>query len=388
METEVQEQKIEFNVTDENFTLSRILRQDVVSIEHFLQTGEYTINFDDDPVLKVPNHGTNLAIRSGLDRQKARHRAPDYEDDSGAEWLRCHENILYVNEHPYGHKLSDPVAIILPYKLPGIKEPEYFHLLVNGDMEDSKGNFVITGAEVLEGVYEFPTISFQCLNQLAWCKETTIVAIANGTLEVIDFVPDNIKKINEKQAKILRIWRRKKNPGVFPLKTPRGYTWISRIGILGNGVWHQAASVLIYDHRNKKSYLMGQDEDAYFGTELPSDAGSVQEAFELLVPDEAKNKIGVLRQGEWFAVPIPKCKVPQKLEDQIVELDYSQSCYLPHKENPHQLSADELIIGKDGGVYARNFMLIHDEHADLEAVGWFTFHRNSAVRSVSVDGMD
>ena len=55
--------------------------------------------------------------------------------------------------------------------------------------------------------------------------------------------------------------------------------------------------------------------------------------------------------------------------------------------NEHLIkSADGRI--KDGKIYSHGFILEHDYHEAIHGDVWVTFHRNTALKSVSVEGVD
>jgi len=116
---------------------------------------------------------------------------------------------------------------------------------------------------------------------------------------------------------------------------------------------------------------------------------NIDEAFDLLIPEEAKNKKSVQRQGEWFAVPIPAKEVPP-LSECLAFCEYEGLC-LPVEDadsNKHVI-VGEGRVGPDGRIFmAPKSNLDHNEHMTLRATGWVYFVRNTAVRSVSVEGVD
>ena len=168
----------------------------------------------------------------------------------------------------------------------------------------------------------------------------------------------------------------------------RGFSVIKKNG---DYYWHKSEYVLMYDIGLKKSYLLGQDEDQYFGVELPSNPKNVDEAIECLKPKEIRN-IHCDRQGEWFFVPVDVKNVPSK-DDEItvvIEAQDPSACVILPRTidgNPHILSAGEIRI-KDNIIYAFDPTLEHDQHETMMSTGWIKFVKNTAVRSVSVDGVD
>lgn len=136
--------------------------------------------------------------------------------------------------------------------------------------------------------------------------------------------------------------------------------------------------------------LAGQDEGSYFGVELPKKCNTVSEAFECLIPSEVKGK-KYLRQGEWFMIKVDENKIP-KLTDCIAYsyYGYSSNISLPVEtkdSNPHEIEANEIRISKDG-VYALDPYVEHAQHEKISGKGWFTFYKNTALRSFSQQGVD
>lgn len=170
----------------------------------------------------------------------------------------------------------------------------------------------------------------------------------------------------------------------------RGYSVIKS---LKGYVWHKSEYVLMYDSILKKSYLLGQDEDQYFGVELPTNPKNVDDAVESLKPKEIRN-IDCQRQGEWFLVPVDEKNVPSEGDEITVVLESDLieplvSVILPRTidGNKHRLSSCNVRI-KDNVVYALDPYLKHDQHETVSSLGWVKFLKNTAVRSVSVDGVD
>ena len=56
--------------------------------------------------------------------------------------------------------------------------------------------------------------------------------------------------------------------------------------------------------------------------------------------------------------------------------------------NFHYLIGGEIRVSKDGKVYFRGGYVEHDQHRALNLRTWHTFYKNTAVRSVSVEGVD
>jgi len=151
---------------------------------------------------------------------------------------------------------------------------------------------------------------------------------------------------------------------------------------------------LFYDHKYKFTMLLGMDEDSYFGVELKDNPKTVQAAYNSLIPKLCRGVDGVKRQGEWFAKPEKASDIPDITECCITIDDTNGDCIALNRDNKdsakHYLFCDEARV-KDNTIYAYNPTLSHEneEHADLDLDNrWYTFHRNTAVRSFSVQGVD
>jgi hypothetical protein len=210
------------------------------------------------------------------------------------------------------------------------------------------------------------TVSFECLRRLK---------INPYVMNVIDYVDDQIIK-KPKTAKV-----------------PAGYTWTGTR-------WHRSASVVVsYDYG---CFLLGQDEGSYFGCQLPKMAKSLNDAYEILIPDEVKGK-RFIRQGEWFAIPVSENKVP-KIKNCVVT---GYSVILPRKSadsNPHLLVAHDWVAERvinsgienswnirvtgDGKIFGLDCEILHRDHEAIENAGWHQYVENTAIQSVSVEGVD
>lgn len=260
-------------------------------------------------------------------------------------------------------------------------------LILNADLEDSDyGPYMsLVG---IEGFENYPTLSFQCLANFESKNPSnhTINKICKklkGVLKVVDFQPDHSIPLTKREINTYKRWDESFHNGPCPVPPPdKSYTIVDNVDTV---IWHKPASVVVTDTDTKQCYLFGQDEGQYFGVELPVSVSSVKEAFEVLVPKEAKGT-DYHRQGEWFLVPVSAKDVPDEKDCIITIEEYFN---LP-RENPdslfHVVTSHETRILDQ--IYSRNPNVTHDEHHDLCLKGWYTFHRNTAIRSVSVDGVD
>lgn len=177
-----------------------------------------------------------------------------------------------------------------------------------------------------------------------------------------------------------------------------GVTLVSGDGSTADLRWHSSPTVL-FQH-NSRYYILGQDEGSYFGCELEGSPQTIEEAFEDLKPVQVRGKSGVLRQGEWFAVPEPKSAKHDMSNyynnpNVVAILDYDQdtSFVMPKESedsNDHVLIADCGVILKDGTILAQGFSMRHNDHAELKGADnvWYTFYRNTAKGSYSTQGVD
>jgi hypothetical protein len=208
--------------------------------------------------------------------------------------------------------------------------------------------------------------------------DKVLSALAKGTIQVLDFDPDKTIAYSGAEK------RRKKPENNIP--PAPGYTAI-------NAGWHRPATVLLRNTRTKQHYLMGIDDGQYFGCVLAGKPRTVQHAYSDLVPKVAQEVAGVQRQGEWFVVPVKEKHVPAppKGSPEICLL----RAILPKEDpdsNDHTIEIEEgsgntiRVVGDR--IYARDGELLHSQHPRLTWAGWVMIVRNTAVRSVSVEGVD
>lgn len=253
-----------------------------------------------------------------------------------------------------------------------------------------------------------PTTSMQCIGRLFSPKETSEIfyreyaekMMARGVIRLLDFTPDQRESLNKSEKiKVQKLQRDLENHNIdsieysnrMPVRAEAGWT------LLGGSSpgWHRPSTVLLQNAINQKCYITGQDEGTYFGCELPHPCKTVQEAYEMLIPPEVKGK-KYRRQGEWFILPVSRENLP-KFDQIAVEIRGGTT--LPREnENSglHNLERSptttgwipNIIVDKKGTFYAENCTLNHPDHLPVYITGWVSFHRNTAVRSVSIEGMD
>ena len=256
---------------------------------------------------------------------------------------------------------SNPAALVLQVNSKRV-------LINNGDEE---GNSLFINGIINNGC----TLSFNCLAELLKStRNKAFDALANGTIKLIDFTPDETRELSASDKKL-----RKAKKEVTPPE--RGFTVV-------NGKWHRSSTVLL--SYKKESWLIGQDEGTYFGVVLCDNPKTVKEAFISLIPEHIRNIKGVLRQGEWFAIPVKEKDVPKESEC-FIDLDYGALMLPLETDDSNRHTFEDFgnnyrISSK--GFFAKGFVLSHDQHADLKGKGWYTFVKNTALRSVSVEGVD
>lgn len=340
------------------------------TLSNFVVTGEYVLEYNRFPVILDIDSNDLLIIQNGMIRSIG-------SGNKITQFLTSKTN---------------PSAVILPFnktKLTSLTKEFSLPLILNGDIDVIESGLTLVGEPTTEH-FNFPTISFQCLVQLTELpnnqKSTITVAkwLHDGTLEILDYTPDISRKLNKEELKQLK---------KGTLITPVGMSFIGR-----SKSFHQSASVLIRDHRYKDTYyLIGQDEEVYFGCELLGCPKTIAEAYEDLIPQEAKGEgvqrqgEGVQRQGEWFMVPVKEDKIPDR-KDCLLLFDATYRVYLPldtRDSNEHFIVASEGRVSKEG-VFAKAPELCHIDHASItgKEKNWYTFYKNTALRSVSIEGVD
>lgn len=251
-------------------------------------------------------------------------------------------------------------------------------LLRNGDGEDENGG--------MNGVFPETagktSVSFRCIAMLLNLDISTKKFIdALTSLKIIECTADTTNRNDKRLKKITTLGQYKKSELIPPQP---GFTLMFR---QGKAYWHRSGSCLFT--ANGKYFLIGQDEETYFGVELPEKANSIDEAYKVLTPKELLKRADWQRQGEWYIVPVKAEDVSNK-NTSFVFLNKITEIGLPIDDpdsNIHKVVAEEIrIIGNQ--LYAFCGFVSHDEHAEVNWNGWATFIKNRAVRSVSVEGVD
>jgi hypothetical protein len=144
-------------------------------------------------------------------------------------------------------------------------------------------------------------------------------------------------------------------------------------------------------------FLCGVDERNHpFIAQLPQAATNIRTAHELLKPRElrglkvkgygknskvkVRNKKAVLRQGEWFLIPLNKAEL-ELVEETVKKHGTRKDTPLGGRGKPH--TADEVIsFSKPHESVQTTYMrgrLRHVEHATLSLNTWFRVLRNTEV---------
>jgi hypothetical protein len=229
------------------------------------------------------------------------------------------------------------------------------------------GNADENSNSLVEGGLVQNALSFTCLSRFTNCKPKNIPnLIMTDKIKIVDFTKDSIIQT-----------KNKKSPGM-------GYTLTDEKPY----VWHRPATFLFNFVDRKYQVIMGQDEGSYFACELPKDSNckTINEAFVSLIPEEIRNKKGVLRQGEWFLVPVSESRLP-KFEDYLCEFSHLS---LPRDNDYSDYHVIDGLgfVNKNNKIYATNFNLKHEGHKTLTCEKWVCFYKNTAVRSFSEKGVD
>lgn len=275
-------------------------------------------------------------------------------------------------------------------------------ILINGDEDAAELNEMV-------GIDKcgFPTMSFDCLHQF-YSKlsfRTLIKKLTDNVLCVIDYSSDERRPLTKLHMASLKVVR--KNNKVYQekrlsLKPPEfGFTLV---GEKLNEEWHRPGFVLLEDTKQSGAtpgtgmmhLLLGQDEDTYFGCELSEACSSIDEALRSLVPEELQERNDLVRQGEWFMVPVPLSEVPAE-KDAVLLFDGDHSGYaegevwlpLDRPESKQHFVHGAGRVSQDGQVYVDGCTLEHEDHEAADGgSGWVTFRKNTAVRSFSQEGVD
>lgn len=330
------------------------VRSQMTSLDEFLVTGVSNHMWGESPLLRMD--GLMLV------RVDWKTRTLEETGEWSKEWIAAEAR----SSRNYVLNLDDQGSCGV--LLEGRAKKQKVILITDGD--DGGDNAAIVKDSSL-----LITVSYDCLSRLTGIAKYNIEsAIARGEIVLVDYSPDEEKNLTAAEKKEIK----KSTPN---LKPPIGFS-------LHYNKWHRACTAL-FEHKGK-SYLIGQDEGTYFGCELVDNPKTIPAAYKSLTPLEARKK-GVLRQGEWFAVPVPASKVPKEVDCFAVSME-CVTMPLDHPDaNTHTLTGSGEILFAPSGMFVRGGRTLeHDEHYALVLPKdkWYTFVKNTAVRSVSVDGVD
>lgn len=248
------------------------------------------------------------------------------------------------------------------------------------------GKMIFRNADAGEGPvallkFDGPCFSFSCLARFFGLDVNSKKGVS-PFLKLLDFVEivDFTKEQISETAKpgFTRVGRKYHKAGSVLIKVPERWSASGNRPLNVDGY-----------------YLLGFDDGQYFGCELPHKVDSLKSAYESLIPEEARGKKGVQRQGEWFFVPVKDKDVPSGAiwkfyvsPNHLFSLpqDDAQSnihdCWGNKKGGEIRIDMDE------GDIYMRNVSVVHDQHNPVTISNWHRVYKNLALRSFSVDGVD
>ena len=365
----------------------------VTTIAKFLKTGKSNTWFEGLPVIREEDSGSSKFTGSlRIVKSKVLYclgaiyiSPPDgkkafSEDERGDDWRN-----------------GSPDAVLLPSSKKGYA----FSLLRDGDDNEFEHDHSIS----VKDEFDCPTISFGCVAALMGNdpedgndRDQALSSIASGKIKIVDYVSDETRAMTEAQRKQAIKHAKKGADVVLKNLTPpeHGFTAISS----PKWHWHRAATILL--KAGKETWMVGQDEGTYFGVVLGDHPSTIKDAYLSLVPEQLQNTRNCIRQGEWFAYPVPKNQVPDEVDcfcvfgvnaETVESRGGGLGVVMPKgdpESNSHLLIADEGRISKDG-IFARKFEMQHEEHSTLvpeNKTQWYCFARNTAKRSVSMQGVD
>ncbi len=287
---------------------------------------------------------------------------------------------------------SGSAAVLVKSSKPKLRK---FDLILNGDDSDPDDEPSICLEDKSDGI----TASFQIFSELLGpigkrIRESQIVGWLNdGTIQILDCSSDETRKLNPAAQRKVAALKEKNNNRTLSLEKLRTLIRPPEAGftLMAGLQWHRAATILF--RHSRKVYLIGQDGGTYFGCELADRPETIKEAYYSLMPERARKIVGPERQGEWFAIPVPASKVPA-MDKCLATFDREggdNGIVLPREKggHAHSLTSDDGRITA-AGVFVKGGCLYHEEHEELNLSEkrWMTFVKNTAVRSVSMEGVD
>lgn len=279
------------------------------------------------------------------------------------------DDFIYYSDN---HKQDIPIGYIANDNL----------LLINGDADVSHRSIHINDDI---GKDKHITISFRCLARFFnKGKDPSKKEIINAleSVGVIDYTEDNTKKST-------------KCPGFGYVRT-----W-------GDN-WHRSASVLFIV--NEELYiLMGVDDDQYFGCSFATEVGkpitNLQLAYKMLMPKHIRevSPKNIMRQGEWFFV-----KLDGKPIDYVGAEKINYNCsdieiqHVLRSRNDGPTSNNHVVMAKKLWFINDSFNInngnkipvfhnpcvYHNQHPELNIIGYWWPIENTAIQSFSEEGVD
>jgi hypothetical protein len=262
-------------------------------------------------------------------------------------------------------------------------------LLVNADTDGKQAPLnVLTSVFVEKDA--MPAVSFVCLGRFFDVGPREVAnMLIKGEIKVLDFVPAETRAATRTET---AQWRRATKPAIGakkqePLPKPPAPGFVQ---IQNGNTWHRTDTVLLAS--GDRTFLLGMDDSQYFGCEVPGTPKNIISALRALQPPVVRKAVSWDRQGEWFIVPVVADQVPD-----ITECNATFENLTLYRDDPESAKhviavgdADDGRIGPDGTVYAKDFALSHSsgDHPEINKRGWHSFHRNTAISSFSVQGVD
>lgn len=298
--------------------------------------------------------------------------------------------LLNKKHHPISHT---PSYVLLP----GDKKQKLF-IVINAD--DDAYHIDVDPA------YKQLSISFNCLSQF-YVRKTSKSAIAdrnlerkhvytcaeklaNGIVKIVDYEVDKRIELTATQKRAIIKKMTLHQAKKYLKNAPEvGYTYIYNYN--DGGYWHKSSTTLMYDTEANISFIFGQDEGTYFACQLVDNPKTVQEAYLSLQPKEVRGTDSK-RQGEWFFLKTEKPDISECSLEIADEFAVSVNISLNRESldsAKHSITSEHIVV-KGNSVYALNPILKHEngDHVDVSETGWVKFCRNTAVFSVSAEGVD
>jgi hypothetical protein len=275
---------------------------------------------------------------------------------------------------------KDVDAVIIDKKIKGFKKI----LLINADE-------TFTNISDCYGDQGMPMVSFSCLEEM---HPGAIKLIADGQIKLVDFSTETRLPVNAGELKKAKQNTMLPNLGLTPPEC--GFTLVKTLTYKTTKyTWHRSGTTLFHNTVNDEFYLFGQDEGTYFGCCLAEPCKTIKQAIRSLQPKFLWKRRDISRQGEWYVVPMTDKELPAK-ENCLVFADNdegnedSTNVVLPivtADDNYHRVQASCMRVTADK-LYFKDLYMIHDEHQSVSYKGWCMVVRNTAIRSVSQEGVD